>query len=112
MNTPSTPEALLNQMAQIRRMERGTIHVLRQGPNGAYYNHQCYEQGKHVSRYLPAERLDDLKEAIQGYERFAQLSAQYADLIVARTRAERMAGAKKKNSPSPSSSPRTRKSSS
>jgi hypothetical protein len=111
MKPDSTPESLLNQIAQIRRMDRGSIHVLREGPAGAYYNHQCYEQGRNISRYLPADQVADLKEAIEGYQRFEQLSAQYAALIVARTRAERAAGAKKKKSPRQSSSPATRKSS-
>lgn len=111
MNSQPTPESLLNQMAQIRRMDRGTIHVLRQGPQGPYYNHQCYEGGKNVSRYLPADQVSELKQAIEGYHQFEQLRAQYVDLVVARTRAERAAGSKKKKSQPPSSSPRTKKSS-
>ena len=50
-------------------MERGTLNVLRQGPRGPYYNHQCYEEGRNVSRYVPAERVDEIREAIQGYHR-------------------------------------------
>ncbi len=111
MNAQPTPELLLNQMAQIRRMDRGTIHVLRQGPQEPYYNHQCYEQGKNVSRYLRADQVSELKQAIEGYHQFEQLSAQYVDLVVGRTRAERAAGSKKKKFRPPSSSPRKRKSS-
>jgi hypothetical protein len=36
-------------------MERGTLSVIRQGPAGPYYNHQCYEEGRHVSRYVPSQ---------------------------------------------------------
>lgn len=111
MNTQPTAESLLNQMAQIRRMDRGTIHVLRQGPQGPYYNHQCYEGGKNVSRYLPTDQVSELKQAIEGYHQFEQLSAQYVDLVVARTRAERGASAKKKNFQPLSSWPKTKKSS-
>jgi hypothetical protein len=110
MNAPITPESLLHQMAQIRRMDRGTIHILRQGPQGPYYNHQCYERGKNVSRYLSAAQVSDLSEALQGYQRYQQLNAQYVELIVARTRAERTAGSKKKTPRPPSSWRRTRKS--
>ena len=41
MKTPVTPESLLRDLAQIQRLERGSVSVLRQGPNGPYYNHQC-----------------------------------------------------------------------
>jgi len=56
MNAKSTPESILHDIAQIQRMDRGTICVIRQGPQGAYYNHQCYENGRNVSRYLPGDR--------------------------------------------------------
>jgi hypothetical protein len=99
-------------MAQIQRMDRGSVSVLRQGPEGAYYNHQCYENGRNVSRYVPREQVADLQEAIEGYRRFEQLMEQYVQLMVEKTRAERAAGSKKKTPPRNSSSPGSRKSSS
>jgi hypothetical protein len=112
MATDHTPESLLQQIAQIQRMDRGVVSVMRQGPRGPYYNHQCHEHGRNVSRYVPSEQVPALKEAIEGYHRFEGLVDQYAQLIVDKTRAERMAGSKKKT-PRPScSSPRKRKSSS
>ena len=112
MSTKSTPESILQDIAQIQRMDRGSVSVIRQGPDGAYYNHQCYEEGRNVSRYVPGEQVADLKEAIEGYRRFQQLTEQYALLLVERTRAERQAGSKKKTLPRSSSLPKTRKSSS
>ena len=112
MNTKITPESILEQITQIQRMDRGSVSILRQGPQGAYYNHQCYEDGKNVSRYVPAEQVPDLKAAIADFRRFQQLIEQYVQLVVERTRAERQAGLKKKT-PRPNSSwPKTRKSSS
>ena len=111
MNSPLTPDAILQQMAQIQRMERGSVSTIRQGPDRAYHNHQCYEQGRNVSRYVPAEQLGDLQQAIQGYRCFQQLVEQYVQLVVDRTRAERQAGAKKKPQRPICSSPRSRKSS-
>jgi hypothetical protein len=112
MKTPVTPESILRDLAQIQRLERGSVSVLRQGPNGPYYNHQCYEDGRNVSRYVPAEQVEQLKAAIAEHQRFQQLVQQYVELLVERTRAERQAGSKKK-SPRPTSSwPKTRKSSS
>jgi hypothetical protein len=112
MSTKPTPESVLQDIAQIQRIDRGSVSVIRQGPQGAYYNHQCYEKGRNVSRYVPGEQVGDLKEAIEGYRRFQQLVEQYLELMVEKTRAERQAGSKKKTPPRNSSWPKTRKSSS
>jgi hypothetical protein len=112
MNAKPTPESILQDITQIQRLDRGTVSVIRQGPEGAYYNHQCYENGRNVSRYVPGEQLADLKDAIAGYQRFRQLVDQYVELMVEKTRAERQAGSKKKTPRRNSSWPRTRKSSS
>ena len=112
MNTKPTPESILQDIAQIQRLDRGTLNVIRQGPQGSYYNHQCYEAGRNVSRYVPGQQVADLKEAIEGYRRFQKLVAQYVELMVEKTRAERQAGLKKKTPPRNYSWLRTRKSSS
>jgi len=112
MNTKSTPQSVLHDIAQIQRMERGTVSVIRQGPQGPYYNHQCYEEGRNVSRYVPSEQVGEIRDAIQGYQRFQALAQQYAQLVVEKTRAEREAGSKKKTRRQNSSWPKTRKSSS
>lgn len=95
MNTKSTPQSLLQDIAQIQHMERGTLSVMRQGPKSPYYNHQCYENGRNVSRYVPADEAAQVQEAIQGYQQFQKLTQQYAQLMVEKTRAEREAGSKK-----------------
>ena len=112
MNTKRTPESILQDIAQIQRLDRGTLNVIRQGPEGPYYNHQCYENGRNVSRYVPGPQVAELKEAIEAYRRFQQLVEQYVQLMVEMTRAERQAGLKKKTPRRNSSWPRTRKSSS
>lgn len=112
MNAKPTPESILHDIAQIHRMDRGTINVIRQGPHGPYHNHQCYEKGRNVSRYVPQEQLTDLKQDIDGYHRFQQLVEQYVQLLVEKTRAERESGSKKKTHLPNSSWPKTKKSSS
>jgi len=112
MNAKPTPQSLLHDIAQIQQLDRGTVSVLRQGPQGPYYNHQCYETGRNVSRYVPPEQVPELQAAIAGYHRIQELMAQYLQLLVEKTRAERAAGAKKKT-PRPNSSwPKSRKSNS
>ena len=111
MTTQSTPQSLLQEMAQIQRMDRGSVSVMRQGPHGPYYNHQCHEQGRNVSRYVPTDQVPALQEAIEGYHRFERLMGQYVQLMVDQTRAERQADSKEKPPRPSSSSPRKRKSS-
>jgi hypothetical protein len=112
MHPKPTPQSLLQEIAQIQHLDRGTVSVLRQGPQGPYYNHQCYENGRNVSRYVPPEQVPDLQAAIGGYHRVQELVAQYVQLLVEKTRAERAASAKKKTPRRKSSWPRTRKSNS
>jgi hypothetical protein len=51
MTNQITPQSLLQQIAQIPHMERGKLCVLRDGPQGPYYNHQTWEKGKNIARY-------------------------------------------------------------
>jgi hypothetical protein len=111
MTTPNSPQVLLQQMAQIQHMERGKLCILRQGPDGPYYNHQTWENGKNTTHYVPRQQVEALAEAIAGYQNFARLTGQYVELMVEKTRAERTAGLKKKTPPRKSAWPRKRKSS-
>jgi hypothetical protein len=109
---PLTPTQILQQIAQIQRMEPGKLCIIRQGPNGPYYNLQCREQGKTLTRYVPPDQLEVLSQHTANFEKFQQLVGQYAQLIIEQTRAERSTGLKKKNSLPRSSWLRTRKSNS
>jgi len=101
---------ILQQIAQIQRMEPGKVCVMGQGPNGPYYNLQCREAGKSTSRYVPADQVAVVTQHTENYKQFESLVSQYAQVIVAHTRAERIAGVKKKLRPQKSSWPKTRKS--
>jgi hypothetical protein len=97
MNTPNsaTPASLLKQIAQIQRMERGTVSLMRKTPSGEFYNHQTWERGKNKARYVPRSEVPALQEAICGYHLFKQLSEEYAQRVIDQTRAERAARRKK-----------------
>lgn len=111
-NKPSpTRESLLQQIAQIERMEPGKLCITRQGPQGPYYNLQCREQGKTVTRYVPQDQAAQVAQNTANHARFQALVAQYVQLVATRTRQEREEGSKKKALPPRSSGPRTRKSS-
>lgn len=96
MNYKTDPFSLLQEAAQIPHLERGKISILREGPNGPFYNHQCRENGKNVSRYVRRDQAAALQEAIDGYARFESLIQEYVDLKVVQTRAEIAADSKKK----------------
>jgi len=76
---------LLERMAQIERMERGTLCRMTGRP---HYNHQTWRNGRNEVRYIPANEAVALQEAIEGYRSFMQLAEQYVDEVVRLTRRE------------------------
>lgn len=86
-----TPAQILQEIRSIRAMERGTICRMREGKFGPLYNHQTWENGRNVVRYVPRERAAALRKAITGYRRFMNLTQAYADLIIGQTRAKQVA---------------------
>lgn len=80
------PEVLLKEIASLQQMERGKLCRMRRGPKGDYYNHQTWEKGKNVVRYVPQDQVASLRHAIAGYQKFLRLTQSYADEIIRRTR--------------------------
>ena len=80
-----TPKAaaLLEQMGRIDRMERGKICQMK---GREHFNHQTWQKGRNVVRYVPREEVGNLQAAIDGYARFMQLAQHYADEIIRLTR--------------------------
>jgi hypothetical protein len=83
MKAKLEPENILKQIAGIRWMERGKLCPLR---SGAYYNHQTWEKGRNVVRYVPREQVAELQKAIACYQEYQKLTTAYADEIIRRTR--------------------------
>jgi len=79
-------ERLLERMAQIGRMERGKLCPMGGRP---HYNHQTWQDGRNVVRYVPADQAAYLRDAIDGYQQFMRLAEQYADEVIQQTRRER-----------------------
>ena len=111
MNTPD-PAHLFQQISKIQHMERGKLSIMREGPDGTHFKHQVWEDGKNVSRHVADDQAQAVQAAIDGYHQFQELTGQYAQQVIDKTRAERAATSKKKNPSRRSkfSSPRTRKS--
>ncbi len=91
MKAKLEPKAILKQIAGIQDMERGKLCRMRASPTGAYYNHQTWEKGRNVARYVPHERAGNLQKAIAGYQQYLKLTKAYADAIIRRTRQSQVA---------------------
>jgi hypothetical protein len=107
MNQPEKTR-LLEQIAAIPAMERGTLSRHAAGP---YHKLQRWQAGKNHTRHVAADELPAVQSALAGYAHYRQLTEQYAELVIQETR-RNIAGAKKKNPSRPPSSSRRRKKSS
>lgn len=77
---------LLERMAEVERMERGKLCQMGGRP---HYNHQTWQNGKNVVRYVPKGEAEALKTDIAGYQLFKKLAEQYADEVIKKSRHER-----------------------
>jgi hypothetical protein len=82
------------------------------GPEGPHFKLQAWENGRNISRHVSRDQADAVQEALDGYHKFQDLTAQYAQTVIDQTRAELASHSKKKiyNLRRKSSSPKTRKS--
>lgn len=87
----SKKQQILQQIAAIPAMEHGKLSSYsfkdRPGANGPYYKLQSWESGKNHTRSVPADQVSEVEAAVAGYQLFEQLTSQYADLLIAETRA-------------------------
>jgi hypothetical protein len=106
MNQPSTRstdprQPLLDQLAELSTMERGTLaEEYRERPAsegggtvrlGPYFKHQCWENGRNVSRRVPAAEVDHLREDLQNAQRFEQIISELASMAIDEGRTRRAA---------------------
>ena len=85
MKLTNKMKRLLEQMAQIAHMERGKLCRMGERP---HYNHQTWQEGRNVVRYITINQADYVQQAIDGYHQFMQLAEQYADEVIKQTRQE------------------------
>jgi hypothetical protein len=92
MKAKREPADLWQQIVQIQQMERGKLCPMQAG---AYYNHQTWENGRNVVRYVARDRVASLQQAIAGYQHYVKLTQAYADEIIRRTRQAQSASTSK-----------------
>ena len=104
MNYEARRREILKKMARIHRMERGQLteeyreryrdgELVRLGP---YYKHQCWEDGRNLSRRVPATEARKLGKAVEGYHQFESLAKEYAEITIEMTRQAETHESKKK----------------
>jgi carbamate kinase len=111
MNAPLTPQSLVEQILQIQQMEHGSLCVIGEGPNGPYFNLNSWENHKNCCRYVPPDKVAAVRQAIEGYHKYQQLTEQYARQVVEKTRGELGIGVRERPrhgpyTPSPRPGPR------
>ena len=77
---------LLEKISSVEKMERGKLCRMGERP---HYNLQSWENGKNVVRYVPSDQVEEMREAIKGYQRFRELCEQYATEVIKQTRQKR-----------------------
>lgn len=82
------------QMSEIMDMERGKVCKMQGRPN---FNHQTWQEGRNVVRYIHSKDVQDLEKAIKGYTRFMLLVQRYADEIIRLSRNDRKLKSKKRH---------------
>lgn len=79
-------QKLLIQLSEITNMERGKICRMK-GRKG--FNHQTWQKGRNIVKYIHSEDVQDIEAAIKEYNRFMVLVQKYADEIIKQARKER-----------------------
>jgi hypothetical protein len=96
MTTYQRRQAILEEMSSITRMERGKLCAQSHGSGSSIFHKlQCWHQGKNHTRYVPADEVSRVQEALAGHERFQQLAEEFVDLTIALTQKENEAERKK-----------------
>jgi len=94
-----TRRSLIDQIAAITTMQSGTLaEEYRERPDpsgngvvrlGPYFKHQCWKDGRNVSRRVPADQAGELREDIENGRKFTQLTSDLAQFNISETLALR-----------------------
>lgn len=118
MKTSTDPDSArksaLDELASLTSIELGTLSEFRRtklSPDGGsavrsgpYFKHQCWENGRNRSTYVPSDQVESLRQDLENGKRFQQITADLAAAAIQQSRARRAAAtptpetAEKKNS--------------
>ena len=79
-------EEILREMASIQLMARGKLCAMGASKAGkTFYSHQSWRNGRNVTTYLPADKVERVRAATAGYRRFMELVEEYVDIMEAKS---------------------------
>lgn len=97
----NTRQALLDELAGLTSIERGTLfeeYRTKAGADGSaptklgpYFKHQCWTQRKNRSARVSAVEVPALRQDLQNGKRFLEITEALADMAIAESRAKRKA---------------------
>lgn len=95
-------QQILQQMEQIQTMEHGSLRSetrpSKRHPHcdcGPYFKHQVWEEGRNLTRRVPADKAQEMAEAIENRVRFEKLADEFIVTTVSMTRAQATSDSKK-----------------
>jgi len=96
-------QSALAELASLTSIEFGTLSetqrakpssdgtdVVRRGP---YFRHQCWENGRNRSTYIPPEQIGALRQDLENGRRFQQITGELATAAIQQSRARRAGAA-------------------
>jgi hypothetical protein len=89
MGTVRSPESVLDDIAAIRTLERGKLCRMLRPSGGVYYNLQYWCDGGNRCEYIRAADLAAVQEAVANWQRYQELTVQYAAAVERQTRRAR-----------------------
>ena len=79
-------EEILREMASIGLMARGKLCEMGRSKAGkAFFSLQSWRNGRNVTKYGPAGKVDRVRAATEGYRRFMELVEEYVDIVEAKS---------------------------
>ena len=98
---PKQREGLLKVLAKITAIEHGTLsEEFREKPSsdgstsqrrGPYYKHQCWENGRNLSRRVASTEVETLRKDLVNGQRFEELTSQLQQCALSEGRRRRAA---------------------
>ena len=94
-------QSALAELASLTSIEFGTLsEVYRDKPladghdavrRGPYFKHQCWENGRNRSTYIPSGQVEALRQDLENGRRFQQITGELAASAIQQSRARRAA---------------------
>jgi len=96
MATTRTRQQVLEDIAEIERMERGSITPAETRTGNQFYTHSVWENGKSTSRHVSKTGLAELQKLVAEHKKFKALVQEYEEVVVQQTRRQYDAKYRKK----------------